>query len=289
MVQENMKSNEFITEGPEKIILLDKQIISTLHKQCGDFLGNAKTPLYRGFKREINGLEKIPIRTNRAPADSTGVDTAAFNYMFEINTGVKYIRNITAFATSRYYIAESYGIPRMIFPINGTKFYRAKGIDDVYSEFEANIDDFDDVMYKYAMKMTKNDDDEDDLMNKLQDMEAQLYVGSGRVSKAEIHKIFGKHIGVWNLFMKQFKPIINKFYMYDGFHPELSKAREEIGMFGKPFYYVIDLSKIIDLNSDYQLYIGKNRVDIYGDGLEEVIFRAIKKNEEIYALKRNWD
>jgi len=290
-----MRSKEFIKEAKgKKIVLLNKKIINQIHSECGDFLSNAKSPLFRGFKREIKGLQKVPIRTNRVPADSSSIDTAAFNYLFELNTGVPYIRNITAFATTEAHVADQYGRIHMIFPLNGTKYYRATGIVDVYGEFESNIGDFEDTASDYIRAIVKSDDEEDRLIAELEDIQDNVYATKGRVNKAGLHKIFGKHIKLWKMFIKQFQPIINKFYMYDGFHPELNKANEEIGMFGVPFYYVFNIENIIDMASDldYKIYINDKRIDTNGgdmDDMELFVLHAIKNNHEIYAIKREWD
>jgi hypothetical protein len=299
MVPKNMKANEIISEAnkQKKIEIISASTISTLHKQCGEFLNNATRPLYRGFKRDITGLAKVPIRTNRQPADSSHIDTTAFNYLFELNTGVPNIRNRTAFASVVAETAMAYGTSGMIFPLNGTKFYRATGIDDVYGEFEASIDDFDSIIYDYAAKIGKSDEEENTIYDELSDISEVFWHRTDKLNVAKIKKAFGKHLPVWHKFVKQFQPIINKFYMYDGFHPELNKASEEIAMFGKPYYFALDIESIIDMMYYAQeddksvLYIGDKpftRVEITGYMIaSDIIFRAIKNKQKIYSVSRD--
>lgn len=297
MVQKNMKSNEFITEAKKKkkkkkkIPIISQELIKVLHKQCGEYLGNATAPLYRGFGRELPGLAKVPIRKNRVPKDSESIDTAAFNYVFEMYTGVKHIRNITTFAAMNYMVAQSYGRLGMIFPLNGTQYVRSTKIKDLYSEFDEKDAELEDVANEFIYKNKLNNFQEEKLLQVVWDAQDYMETSRGIISKAEIHKAFGKALPLWTKFVRYFEKLVKSFYLYDGFHPELNKAKEEIAMFGKPFYYALDVEKIEDeivefvVDEDYRVYVGGEELSRTPKDMYALIFNAIKNGEEIYAVK----
>ena len=280
-----------ITEAPnKKIPVLTKNTIDTLQTSCSEFLNNATMPLFRGFKRDLNGLTKVPIRTNRIPSDSDSSHTAAFNYLFEVYTKIPYIRNSTAFAAMDDSVARSYGEAGFVFPINGTKFYRADGIRDVFSDFE-DISPFDEFADEWFWTRNYSDRETEILTDKLRAIDNWIYQRRGKVSVAEVNKRFGKYLKIWKQYLKEFKHILDAFYIYDGFHPELNEANEEIGMFGVPYYYAFPSEKITDTISRYiddlgfTLYVGDEIIARPTD-IDTLIFNAIKYGHEIYALPK---
>lgn len=281
-----------ITEAKrEKISILDKKTIAVLQKNCSEFLSNASEPMYRGFKRDLSGLSKIPIRTNRIPSDSDSVHTAAFNYIFEMYTGIPYIRNSTAFAAMSSSVARSYGEVGFIFPINGTKFYRADGINDVFSEFE-DVPDFIDFAGQWMWGQSMSDKKEAAIVADFQKLDKWIYSKRGKVSKTEVNKTFGKYLKVWKLYLREFKHIMDAFYIYDGFHSEFNDADEEIAMFGASYYYALPIDNLNDkfknfgYDNHYTLYMGKEIVDHTYDNIDQLIFNAIKNGTEIFAVLR---
>lgn len=67
-------------------------------------------PLFRGSREQFTGdpFYKLPIRTDRKPRDSGVLDTHLFNLLFELQHGVKNIRNRCIFGTPDYHAATSY-------------------------------------------------------------------------------------------------------------------------------------------------------------------------------------
>lgn len=283
MVQEDMRSKEFIVEDLKTEVLLSMKQINAIHGECAIFLQNASTPLFRGVNRNSQrpGLSKVPIRTNRIPADLKGYSTAAFNYIFEMKTGIPYIRNSTAFATNRIEVARAYGSPVLVFPINGTKYIRSNEINDIFTKL--NDDHFEYLEDVYFRKL-KTEDEQQDFRRSVSKFHQLMDTNAGQYTKSEIDKIFGKYLPLWQIYIKSITSLIDTYTVYDEYTPELDNATEEIAMFGMPYYYTLALGL-------FSMRFNNPATTIYIDGVEfdgvnrveYVVFDAVKNKHEIHA------
>lgn len=129
-----MKISDII-ENKQQLTILPRSAIRDLWKYCGHFLKTTHTPLYRGIQRLpalLNAVAEIPIRSNRRPVDSGTIDTATFNYAFEMKFGLPRIRNTSVFATSNRGVASAYGSVMLVIPRDGSKYAFNNNVSDLF-------------------------------------------------------------------------------------------------------------------------------------------------------------
>lgn len=97
-------------------------------KECSSFLQHG-TQWYRGVRNPL-GIRRVEIRQDRKPLDSSAIESALFNYLFERVHGIADIRMKTAFCTSSRTQALSYGRLCWIFPTNNSVIWANAQIRD---------------------------------------------------------------------------------------------------------------------------------------------------------------
>ena len=206
------------------------------------------------------------------------------------------VRNRTAYASMDYSITGQYGIPHYCFPINGTNFYHSPKIGDVFNTFN-NLKWMEDIANNYISdimtspkidKLLNNPDTEkayfrfeNQLEDEIRDAIGRLEGTGGMLTVAQINKIFKKHPKLWKMYLKQHEDIMKSFYIYDGFHSDLNSRFGEIGLFGKPYYYLLNKSSFADIYKRGELYINDLPVKPGSWSLTIILFNAIKARHEI--------
>lgn len=90
--------------------------LKQMGQECSAFVPRAQQ-WFRGT-RKPNGLQRVEIRQDRKPLDSSFVESALFNYLFERMHGIADIRMKTAFCTGSPTQATGYGQLCWVFPTN---------------------------------------------------------------------------------------------------------------------------------------------------------------------------
>lgn len=271
-----MKVNEIITEARKrKKVVLSKKEIATLHAECSQFLSASTVPLFRGDS-ETSKLTKRIIRTDRRPLDSSTADTAVFNYAFEKRHKVPYIRNRVSFATTSIESADEYGISiSLVFPVNGTKYVRGKGIHDLYNDKFQSSGSVSRVIDEYA---DSNDRTTIEVSNILWSIPS-----NGKVTVDQVDAMFKKHPRFLQMLIIEYRDIVSHYHIFNQWTPTLNRSSEEIMMFDVPYFYSLP-THLLPLRSSHQLFVGKDRMVMPRHNFEAalLLFTAVKNGQEVY-------
>jgi hypothetical protein len=134
------------------------RIIATLDKECGESLQAIKAAgsfLYRGIRvggtttsptwkpRILQGnsptIFKASSRTNRKPVDTPNQIQNMIDGALEA-TGFKALRSNSIFCSGYKAAAMNYGIPYLIFPLDGFDFTWSKAYADLYSDIIEDLE-----------------------------------------------------------------------------------------------------------------------------------------------------
>jgi len=126
--------------GGTKLSQHKLKMMSYIEKNCSDALNvmrSTKRLLFRGLKSVRSEFIGLP-RFDRTPSDSSDYATAIIDAAL-LTTGIKTTRTNSIFCVSSIMIAEKYGDPYLIFPLNGFKFMWSLKEDDLvvsHQDFE---------------------------------------------------------------------------------------------------------------------------------------------------------
>lgn len=294
-----MRAKEFITESSVVVqTIITQEMIDALHNNCSQYLNSGNDrPLFRGTRDyRDQQFVKMPIRTDRRPKDSSSMATSAFNYMFERATGIPQIRNITTYITPKLSTAMDYGDPFLVFPMNGTKYLKGHGINDLYSDLfdTGKIKRPREIAQEWAMAQ-KTDKDPLDLAQDAEYKFEEFHSRSdqGRLSADEMDQFFGPElVGAWHAYVAQFEPVMDNYRVYDGYDTDLNVGNEEIMLFGAPALYGIAILKIVDQLEEvewarYTIYIGDEEMPIR-TGLSDavdLVMKSITTRQPLIVVK----
>jgi hypothetical protein len=106
---------------------------------------------------------------------------------------------------------------------------------------------------------------------------------NGKMTVAQIQKLFGKDIDIWEGFVKQFFNAVAKYRVYDGYQTKFNKITDEIMVFGVPYFYLIPLTYLKKMGQR-GLYFGDRFVKAK-DITPKDVLGAIKNKQEIYYYR----
>lgn len=140
-----------LKEGGNNVEFLDHleqeefdQFISDIKRDCSQFINNPtvrKNYLKNGkFLLRGVSLNNIPrfigkqIRKDRTPRDSSNEYHKMMNDVFNKKFGID-LRSNSLFATVDFSTAEEYGTLVILFPVNNSRYFFSKKVDDLFSDF----------------------------------------------------------------------------------------------------------------------------------------------------------
>jgi hypothetical protein len=147
----------------EKLIVLnkemDKKVIETLKRDCKPFLNERKTKynlLWRGVKRQFEGLKKVKTRMDRKPMDMPVEIKNIFDFEFKKTFGWK-PRTEGVFASPNSDVRDYGNQVAILFPIGKYKYVWSDSIEDLWNEVadrgvSASVDEYIEDSLKYFWK-----------------------------------------------------------------------------------------------------------------------------------------